>query len=298
MLLAQARDGGRRAANTPNRGLTHRMAEAGRTSGHPVTAQAARGGLPYAMHDPLPTGATYRVEHINENVTLYLGDCLRVLPMVGPVDAVLTDGPYSSGGLHQDARNAPTGAKYGLSEHRHLHSDFSGDNRDQRSFAHWSALWLGLARDLMPTGGVCGLFSDWRQLPVTTDALQAAGFIWRGIAVWDKTEASRPQRGRYRNQAEYLAWGSNGPMPATGPVLPGVFRERVERNKLHQAGKPPGVLADMLALCGQTVLDPFMGSGSMGVAAIRTGRRYVGVEISPHYFEVACRRLEAELKGG
>lgn len=191
----------------------------------------------------------------------------------------------------------PTGVKYIGSDHRHLYSDFSGDNRDQRSFAHWSALWLGLARERTRPGGICGLFSDWRQLPVTTDALQAGGWIWRGTAVWDKTEASRPQRGRYRNQAEFLVWGSNGQMPLSGPVVPGVFRARVERHKLHQAGKPPSVLADMMALCGKKVLDRFMGSGSMGVAAIRTGRSYVGIEISPYWFDVACRRLEAELRG-
>lgn len=247
------------------------------------------------MQEHLTLPPRPRVEHLSETVTVYLGDCLQVLPFVGPVDDVLTDAPFSSGGLHQDARNAPTGVKYLNSEDRNLYTDFDGDNRDQRSFAHWSALWLGLARERTRLGGLCGLFSDWRQIPVTTDALQAGGWIWRGVAVWDKTEASRPQRGRYRNQAEYLAWGSNGAMPSAGPVAPGVFRHRVERNKLHQAGKPPEMLAGMLALCGQTVLDPFMGSGSMGVAAIRTGRRYVGIEISPHWFDVARRRLEAEL---
>ncbi len=248
------------------------------------------------MQEELTRAPAPLVEQLSDTVTIYRGDCLAVLPTVDLVDAVLTDAPYSSGGLHQAERNAPTGVKYLGNEHRHLYSDFAGDNRDQRSFAHWSALWLGLARDRTRPGGVCGLFSDWRQLPVTTDALQAGGWIWRGVAVWDKTEAARPQRGRYRNQAEYLAWGSNGSMPATGPVVPGVFRHRVERLKLHQAGKPPGMLADMLALCGCTVLDPFMGSGSMGVAAIRTGRRYIGIEISPHWYDVARRRLEAELK--
>ena len=271
------------------------MTRAGRTSGHPVAARAARAGSVLTMQEDLTSPSLLRVERLNDRVTLYRGDCLRVLPCVGPVDDVLTDAPYFSGGLHQEARNKPTGVKYSNSEDRHLYTDFDGDQRDQRSFAHWSAVWLGLARERTRPGGLCGLFSDWRQLPVTTDAFQAGGWIWRGIAVWDKTERSRPQRGRFRNQAEYLVWGSHGAMPAAGPVAPGVFRGGVERYKLHQAGKPPGVLASMLALCGETVLDPFMGSGSMGVAAIRTGRRYIGIEISPYWFDVARRRLDAEL---
>ena len=57
------------------------------------------------------------------------------------------------------------------------------------------------------------------------------------------------------------------------------------------AGKPSILYEDMLAICGETVLDPFMGSGSAGIAAVRTRRRYIGIEIDPGYFEVACRRL-------
>ena len=69
------------------------------------------------------------------------------------------------------------------------------------------------------------MFIDWRQLPAATDALQWAGWIWRGTAVWDKGN-SRPQKGRFRQQAEYIVWGSNGDMPINRPVpcLPGVFK--------------------------------------------------------------------------
>lgn len=69
------------------------------------------------------------------------------------------------------------------------------------------------------------MFIDWRQLPAATDALQWAGWIWRGTAVWDKGN-SRPQKGRFRQQAEYIVWGSNGDMPISRPVpcLPGVFK--------------------------------------------------------------------------
>lgn len=62
-----------------------------------------------------------------------------------------------------------------------------------------------------PGAPIC-VFIDWRQLPALACAMQWAGWIWRGVAVWDKM-TSRPQKGRYRQQAEFMVWGSNGPMP-------------------------------------------------------------------------------------
>jgi hypothetical protein len=80
--------------------------------------------------------------------TLYLGDCLAVIPeLTAPIDALFTDPPYSSGGQFRGDRMAQTSAKYQGSEHRDLYDEFSGDNRDQRSFGYWSALWLTAIRE-------------------------------------------------------------------------------------------------------------------------------------------------------
>lgn len=78
------------------------------------------------------------------------------------------------------------------------------------------------------------VFIDWRQLPSLTDALQWAGWIWRGVAVWDKQNC-RPQKGRFKQQSEYIVWGSNGDMPINRPVpcLPGVFRYSNPQNRIH-----------------------------------------------------------------
>ena len=114
------------------------------------------------------------------------------------------------------------------------------------------------------------------------------------MVVWDKTEGTRPQLGRWRNQAEYLVWGSNGPRALEGAVAPGVFRQAVgSEDKHHMAGKPIAMLRGLLKPCGGMILDPFMGSGSMGVAALQSGRRYIGIELDPGHFDAACRRLEA-----
>ena len=102
------------------------------------------------------------------------------------------------------------------------------------------AEWLYDARKACKKGAPICLFIDWRQYPSITDALQWAGWIWRGTAVWDKGN-SRPQKGRFRQQAEYIVWGSNGPMPVNRPVscLPGVFRYGNLQNRIHVTEKPP-----------------------------------------------------------
>ena len=201
------------------------------------------------------------------DATLYLGDALEVLPTLrGGFAAVLCDPPYCSGGTTAPERLRLTSAKYQSQENRGLYPEFSGDTRDQRSFLAWSALWLSRARALPAPGGRVGVFSDWRQLPVTSDALQAAGWVWRGVVPWDKTEASRPQQGRYRVQAEYVLWGTNGPRPLAGPTAPGVFRMPKPHKKHHIAGKPAELMAGLLRIVYVPVLDSFMGSGTVGLA--------------------------------
>jgi site-specific DNA-methyltransferase (adenine-specific) len=218
----------------------------------------------------------------------------------GSVDMVLTDPPYSSGGAYRtDRAGQSTNAKYTQSGSLGRYADFAGDNRDQRGYLVWCSLWLTECLRVAKSGAPIAVFSDWRQLPVTTDAVQAGGWVWRGIVPWDKTEACRPQKGRFSAQSEYVVWGSKGPMPTERgvPPLRGVYRHRVDpAEKHHIAGKPTALMLDLVKICipGGVVLDPFSGSASTGVAALRTGRRFVGFEISEHWNGIARERLEAE----
>lgn len=227
------------------------------------------------------------------NAELWHGDALEVLSLISEtVDAVVTDPPYSSGGQFRGDRTGATSSKYQSSEHAGIYVEFSGDNRDQRAYAHWCALWLSRCHAMTKQGGLAVVFTDWRQLPTTTDSLQAGGYVWRGLGVWDKTEAARPQKGRYRNQAEYFVWGSAGPMSDDGPCAPGVFRYSANSEvKRHIAGKPQRLLQDLLTLCGDVVLDPFMGSGTTGVASSIMGKRFIGIEINRAYFDISCERI-------
>ncbi|WP_198943519.1 site-specific DNA-methyltransferase [Actinokineospora bangkokensis] len=116
--------------------------------------------------------------------TLWSGDALDLLRRVpeGSVSAVITDPPYSSGGTHSTTRKAPPRLKYHATDAPgpDTRVDYTGDNRDQRSWAHWCALWLGQALRATEPGGVLAMTCDWRQLPAATDALQAGGWVWRG----------------------------------------------------------------------------------------------------------------------
>lgn len=229
------------------------------------------------------------------SVTLYQGDALEILPTLAPGSfaGILTDPPYCSGGAHLTDRTAATSSKYQTPEHRGLYPEFAGDTRDQRSFLAWSVLWMSRARTLVEDSGLIATFTDWRQLPISTDALQAAGWVWRGVVPWDKTECGRPQKGRYRAQAEYVVWGTNGARPLVGPIAPGVFRIPVPHLKHHIAGKPVALMDGLLTPFGAgAILDPFMGSGTVGLACLHRGRPYVGIEMTPAYFDIACRRLE------
>lgn len=230
------------------------------------------------------------------NATLYLGDCLEVLAGLELVDACITDPPYSSGGFTRGDRTQDVRAKYVQSDSQNKAlAGFSGDNRDQRGFHFWSALWAAAAMRVTREGGVAAFFTDWRQLPISTDYMQAGGWVWRGVVPWAKP-SYRPQMGRFGAQCEYLVWGSNGPMPVERGVgcLPGFFDHSSPMQREHVTQKPVDMMAEVVQVvpAGGVVLDPFMGSGTTGVACAQTGRAFVGVELSPDHFETACRRIE------
>lgn len=233
----------------------------------------------------------------DDAVTLWHGDALAVLRELpdASVDAVVTDPPYSSGGMTARERTRSPVAKYVQTDsgNRAL-GDFAGDNRDQRSYAYWCALWLGECLRIVRPEGVALLFTDWRQLPATTDAIQAGGWVWRGVVPWSKPTA-RPQAGRFAASCEYVVWGSRGGMTSdlSAPCLPGFFQASSPREREHITQKPVTVMRELVRIVPPegTVLDPFMGSGTTGVAAVLEGRRFVGVEMTENYAAVAERRI-------
>ena len=236
------------------------------------------------------------------SVQLYCGDCLEILPELeaGSVDAVVTDPPYSSGGAFRSDRAQPTDKKYQhTAETNRSYAAFSGDNRDQRSFERWCRMWMADCLAVSRPGGVFSSFIDWRNLSSMIDAVQVAGWVFRGVVPWHKGHDQRPRKGWFRANVEYLVMASCGPIltghRAPGMCADGVIYCRVNGvEKLHQTGKPVEVAEAIISLRPdlEHILDPFMGSGTTGVACVKTGRKFIGIEIERKYFDIAVKRIE------
>lgn len=241
------------------------------------------------------------MEEKKPDIQLIKGNAMDVLcGDIGSFDAVITDPPYASGSTLA-GKQAPTSQKYTHTKRNCPFPDFLGDAMDQRSWAHMMREILEAAREKATPGAALAVFIDWRNLPMLTDAIQWAGWSVRGVAVWDKL-TSRPQRGRFRQQAEFLVWGSNGSMPAAqdAPYLPGVFRSANVQGKerIHQTQKPLEVMRQIVKITkpGGRILDPFAGSGSTLEAARLEGYDALGIEAHGLIVNSAAERLGVDVE--
>jgi site-specific DNA-methyltransferase (adenine-specific) len=237
------------------------------------------------------------------DATIRHGDALTILPTLPAcsVDAVITDPPYNSGGRTSTERGGQTArGKYVSGDARHELADFAGDNRDQRSYTYWLTVLLAECLRVATPGASTLVFTDFRQLPATSDALQAAGWTWRGVIPWRKP-TSRPQKDGFRRECEYVLWGSDGQPYRHTPTLylPGYLEGSQPRGaeRQHITQKPLDVMRALVSICppGGTVLDPCAGAGTTGVAALLEGRSFVGIEITDHYHAIAQQRIEQAL---
>ena len=211
-----------------------------------------------------------RVETIGR-ATLYLGDCAAILPTLAPVDLVCTDPPY---GIGEAGGNAAKRQRKAGGNSKAL--------ADQREYA---AL-------------------DWDNAPASPElmaAVRAAG-RWQIIfggnyydcpaakcwLVWDKVNGDNDFA-----DCE-LAW-TNLPKAVRRIryMWNGMLREKGAQRGYHPTQKPLEVMKWCIgqAPASETVIDPFMGSGTTGVAAIQMGKAFIGIEREERYFEAACRRI-------
>ena len=210
------------------------------------------------------------------NATLYLGDCMEVLPTLDKVDAVITDPPYGIGETGNNSRQkAPGLSRLGTKTRIVDYPKMDWDNAPPdaalidaiRSLATWSALFGGNYFDLPPTS--CWLV--WDKLNGNNDFADCE-LAWTN---WPKA-------------VRRLQWRWNG-----------MIRQGNEE-RYHPTQKPLEVMKWVIELCpkADTILDPFMGSGTTGVAAIQLGRKFIGIEREPKYFDIACKRIEQAVAQG
>lgn len=196
---------------------------------------------------------------------LYLGDCMDILPTLGKVDAVITDPPYGIGA------SAGTG-KYGrLKIEASVDLNWDNATPDEK-----------LLELVLSAGNRSVLFGgNYFELPPT-----------RNYLIWDKGAGFK---GRDFAECEmaWCSWDGNARVLTHDPLARGDYK-----NKQHPTQKPVAVMLWAITHAGlaDTILDPFMGSGTTGVAAIQLGHKFIGIEREPKYFDIACKRIEEACK--
>lgn len=204
-----------------------------------------------------------RVEVIGD-ATLYLGDCLEILPTLPKVDAVITDPPYGIAHLWKGGFSDKHG--WGKAKDESL----ARNEWDTRPLTEEAmATVLGAADQQIVWGG------NYFPLPPS-----------RCWLVWNK-----PERNFSLAEAE-LAWTNKD---AVVRVFDG---PRSDPGREHPTQKPLALMRWCVAKTEGTVIDPFMGSGSTAVACANLGRKFIGIEIEPKYFEIACQRIENAQRQG
>lgn len=206
------------------------------------------------------------------NAELWLGDCREVLPLLPKVDAVITDPPYGLGGSSGTINTLRAKAVY---------SNGLTDTLDDVRNIYVPAIVAALA--IAKRGAVTPGTPHSFEYPKPDDIAAIIQPAVKGMSKW-----GRP------TWQPVLLYGRD---PRCGlTIKPLTFRSTGQHEKsAHPCPKPTDImqwLVDRASLPGETVLDPFMGSGTTGVACMDQERMFVGIEIDPAYFDIACRRIE------
>lgn len=237
-------------------------------------ARAVESGAFDGMKPPKVEPAYVRKVELAEGVTLYQGDCLEVLPTLGKFDAVVCDPPYGIGA--DQTMHKQSGTKYGKAaaakrEYRDTEWDLSPIPPDLMRLVQSAGKWNIIF------GG------NYYTFPASS--------CW---LVWDK------ENGDNGFADCELAW-TNLPKAVRRIkwMWNGMLRKNGEAREGHPTQKPFEVMKwaiGHLPEPNQSILDPFMGSGTTGVAAVKLGRCFTGIEIDPGYFDIAVRRIEQALR--
>ena len=227
---------------------------------------------------------------------LYHGDCIEVMYGLedASVDAVITDPPYSSGTRREAAKGLRKSMTRGVADQ----DWFTTDCLTTNGFI-WLMRQCGLQwHRLVKPGGHILVFIDWRMMPALSGALESADLRHVGLLVWDKTYFGM---GTYfRNQHELILHFTKGRSTAAQRRDVGnVLQAKPIRNGQHPTEKPVDLLQTLISVVvppGATVLDPFCGSGTTGVAAVQEGRFFIGIEREAEYLEIARARIENATK--
>lgn len=207
------------------------------------------------------------------NATLYLGDCREILPTLGKIDAVVTDPPYGISYAHSGFHDGSIGIT--KAANKRGAPPVTGDDRpfDPSFLLRFSNVLMWGADHYFPRLPDSGRWLAWNKLG--------------HMEPWDSF-----------SDVEFAWHSGEGAARIFSMLWKGLACDKREESGLreHTTQKPIRLMEWCLSQAktaeGQTVLDPYMGSGTTGVACMRLGRKFIGIEIEPRYFDIAVRRIE------
>ena len=223
-----------------------------------------------------------RVERIG-NAELWLGDARDVLSGIRNADVIVTDPPYGIGYKTKHRKVASTPAAIANDKEPPL----------------WS---IRMCADAIADGGAIYLCTSLAVMPVWATSLAAAGLMRKTPVVWDKGNTTAGDlTGDFGNQVEIVLFAHKGRHRLRAGRISNLWSIPRPPPSEHPTPKPVGLMARCIECSTDTddlVVDPFMGEGPTGVAAMRLGRSFIGVELVQSYFDTACRRIEREASQG
>lgn len=233
-----------------------------------------------------------RVEVIGRAV-LHLGDAREVLPALAPVDLVCTDPPYLV-------------SKGGFAANLQLEGGFGGWMKDYGNqgdivqcdleFSEWMPLVFGALAD----NAQAYFMTNGRNVKTMQAAAEEAGFRFHTLLVWDK-RAALPNK-YYQNVTEFGLFMFKGKARTINDPASKNLVSIFQRDESpHPTEKPLELMRFWVgnsSKANDVVLDPFMGSGTTGVAALQLGRQFIGIEQEERWFDIACKRIEDAQRQG
>lgn len=213
---------------------------------------------------------------------LYNGDCLEIMPWLpnGCADMILCDPPY---GIDFQSRQKKdkTAWKPKIAN-------------DKKPFVEF----IQLAKRLLSSSGCAMVFTRWDVQQCFIDELKNSRFSVKNVLIWDKViHGMEDLKRAFGSRYESIIFCAEHGFTFSGKRPTDIIQcKRVDAQKLiHPNEKPVSLLEELISTCcpaGGAVFDPFMGSGSTGVACVNTGRNFIGIELDPGYFETAKNRIE------
>lgn len=228
-----------------------------------------------------------RVERIG-NATLYLGDCREILPTLPKVDAVITDPPYSER-THKGHDASASG-----------HAGFGKDGAQRNELGYGSLSEADVAEYATGMAAACDgwivTMTDHVLAPALQRDLEAAGrYVFAPLPFYAPGSRVRLSGDGPSSWTIWIVVARTAAQSKWGTLPGGYVAGPGWREREHMGGKPTALMDRLVkdySRTGQTVLDPYMGSGTTGVACHNTGRRFIGIEREHKYFDIACRRID------